>query len=74
MSAYGDVSELEEIQDQLRELAARALRIAQDYGQGSCSRAYWYAQIEMARTNDHDYLGGAGYSIGDLIEYIRDEC
>ena len=37
------------------------------------ARLYWMAQIKMALSDDHDYLGGASVTFADTIKEIRDE-
>ena len=37
------------------------------------AKGYWMAQIKMALSDDHDYLGGASVTFADTIKEIRDE-
>lgn len=75
-----DSGRLSEIADELREMqqeilgrideALDLLREAGLYGAVEQARAYWAAQVTIALTNDHGYLGGAGVSMDDAISGV----
>lgn len=70
------MNRLEEIRDTMLELLDEAKSIVNS----KCSRltkdrmrAYWFAQIQMALTDDHCYLGSAGATMQEAIDEIGDE-
>lgn len=71
----GDVaSRLEEIKDNIKELANEALQIIRQSGNRMAyerSRAYWYPHVVGALDKEHDYLGGSMTTMQNVIDEIR---
>lgn len=65
------IQELEEIQEELREIVSRLRYIANTVGDRS-ALSYCIPQIEMAIDNNHDYLGSGTYTIEDMINSLED--
>jgi hypothetical protein len=61
--------DLEEIADELREIRERADHALRTIGGVTERRArsYWFAQLTMLISADHDYMGGAGHTLEDTI-------
>jgi DNA repair exonuclease SbcCD ATPase subunit len=73
----GDISRLEDIQQQMLELLDEARTIIRS---ASCrnqarerAEAYWIPQVKVGLTKEHDYLGGCMCTMSDTIEALREE-
>lgn len=74
-----DYERLEEIRLSMLEMFGEAKQIVRGASSSTYERAkaYWLAQVEMALTNDHSFLGSAGVSMEDTIKEIEpdgEEC
>lgn len=74
MSKMEKKARLIEIQEEIQELASEALKLIRSESEVSYERAksYWYAQVIMALSHDHYYLGGAGVALQDSINELDD--
>jgi hypothetical protein len=66
------VERLNEIRDELSELADEAYRIVRELSpnRADAAKAYWYAQLVMAISDDHDYLGSGSHTLQDSIDEL----
>jgi hypothetical protein len=68
-------SDLAEIHEQMTELLHQAERLLRGAPDLTYRRAhgYWLAQITMALSNDHDYLGRATVTMQDTIRELEND-
>lgn len=65
-----DWSRLLEIQEEMLDLIDQAKTLVRRSGnvhEYECAKAYWIANIEMALSNEHDYVGHAGRTFAETI-------
>lgn len=65
-----------EIQEEMLNLLDEAENIIRRHGSRHCqdaSKSYWIPQIKMGLTDDHEYLGNAGYSMQRAIDSMPDD-
>lgn len=64
---------LAEIQEEIRELASEAIRLVRAHGEEhlAASESYWHAQITMAISDDHDFIGGGSWTLADTEKAMR---
>jgi hypothetical protein len=67
-----DLDRLEEIRQDMLDLVDEARHIIRDTDESDRADAYCLAQLEMALTNDYEYLGGATFSLEDIIKNLED--
>lgn len=63
--------ELEEIFEELGEILHRAEALVRGTTEEYRADAYWLAQMKIALSNDHQFLGGAGHTLRDTIDALR---
>jgi hypothetical protein len=72
-SAADIADELEEIQQQVKELMRDAKRLLSHTSEWKRASSYWYAHILGALDKEHGYMGGSMMTMADTIEALREE-
>ena len=67
----GDIDQLEETRDEIKDLVGEARRIVRGTIEGNAAESYWIPHILGALDDDHDYLGGSMTTMQDTIEALR---
>jgi len=62
---------LEEIRDQIKDLAQQALELVRGTPEAERSRVYWYGHV-MSAMDDQEYPGGS-YTLADTEAYFRND-
>jgi hypothetical protein len=71
-----DIDRLSEIKTEMQDLIHEALEIVRSSGnkfEYDRAKAYWYAQIVMALSDDHDYLGGSMATMEGAIKNLQED-
>lgn len=72
-----DIDRFEEIIDEIRELAEEAFSIVEGVARGDSvmverARRYWYPQIIVALSNDHEFLARGSHTMSDTLKELQD--
>jgi hypothetical protein len=72
-----DIDRLKKIKTEMQDLAFEALEIVRHSGnkfEYDRAKAYWYAQIVMALSSDHDYIGSSMATLEEAIDSLQEEA
>ena len=68
-----DKERLEEIRDELKELANEAFGLVSGTPVEGRAKGYWYASILTAIDDDNEFMGGSSHSLQDSIDGMSEE-
>lgn len=74
MIDHDDIDRLCAIQEEMLELLNEAgdiIRQSDENIHWDRAKAYWYAHVQIALSNNHDYLGGSMHNMQDTISYLE---
>ena len=68
-----DKNRFEEIMVEIKELLDEALELVPEGFARSRAQSYWYGNMIVNVTDDHDYMGGSMCSMQDTLEEFDEE-
>jgi hypothetical protein len=69
-----EIEELEAHKEQIQESIQAIESLLQGSSVSYTAERTWLAQLKMAVSQDHDFMGGSSETLADTIEQLRNEA